>query len=150
MRIPALAVPLLCALLGACAAGSGGPPPEAEARVVDGYLIYREPLILPPDALAEVRLVRLGGDGAVSDIVAVSNVQGPLVPPIPFRLLYDPHYLASGAGPTALTAGIELYGRTLFSSDGALPVVLPLPAEDDILLVPLFGQWGAVEIGGAR
>lgn len=148
-RLAAAAVLAASLATTGCADGTGAPDRTAAvaegARTLDGYLLYREPLILPRDALAEVSLVRLAADGSVADVVAVDAVDGPLLPPIPFRLIYDPDYLRAGSGDTALTATIELYGRTLFSSDRPLPVALPVPVDRQPLVVPVFGQWGYVD-----
>lgn len=142
----AAALALLAALAACTAADEGGPAVEAP-QVLDGYLVYGEPLILPPDAVAEVRLLRHGGPVAGAEVVAAVDTPGPFVPPIPFRLLYDPLYLRnSGGGTLVLTAVIELYGRVLFRADPPLPVVLPLAAADQPVVVPLTGQWGVVEI----
>lgn len=146
-QVSAAAGLALLAALAACTAADGGGP-EAEApQVLDGYLVYGEPLILPPEAVAEVRLLRRDGPAAGAEVIATADTPGPFVPPIPFRLLYDPLYLRnSGGGTLVLTAVIELYGRILFRAEPPLPVVLPLAAADQPVVVPLIGQWGVVEI----
>lgn len=152
-RPPVAAALLLALLLAACAGqtpgtGEDGAAAGAVAEVLDGYLVYREPLILPPEALADVRLVRLDAEGTPDHLVAAAEMPGPLLPVTPFRLLYDPSYVAAVGGRLGVAAVISVRHHTLFSTERPVPVTLPRSPAADALVVPLYGQWDTVSIGG--
>ncbi len=142
---------LLTLLTAACAGGEDAAEGDvgAAVEVLDGYLVYREALILPPEAWADIRLLRLDADGEPVDLIAAAEVPGPLLPVTPFRLLYDPSYVNDGSsGALGVAAAITVRRLVLFRSERPVPVSLPRPAAADPLVVPLYGQWNTVDVGG--
>lgn len=126
---------LLATSLSACA--NTGPipfPPLASAEhgadhrdaaptegsfVIQGALIYREPVVLPPEAMARVQLVRLGPNRVARGVLSTVWVAGPMTPPVPFRLTWTPK-------------------RTLpLATDEQLAVVAMVMVDDEVIFTSL-------------
>lgn len=163
----ALSGVLLTAGLAACAGNAPGLPAAGESHahgldatvadgrgrevvplpakaVVQGALVYREPVILPPEALARVQLVRLGPDRTPRGVLATTWVAGPMVPPVPFRLTWNPRR-ALPLQPDerlAVVAMVILAEEVLFTS--VAPAALVSTGEP--VVVPLLARWGGLEV----
>ncbi len=77
-------------LLWMCAAGCASPPfAPRTAAVIQGNVVYRERLALPPDAIVHVRLVDISRPGAPARTVGEHVIRNPGAPPIPFAIRYE-------------------------------------------------------------
>ncbi|EKV28692.1 hypothetical protein C882_0904 [Caenispirillum salinarum AK4] len=128
------------------AAGASLAPrgPTMDRAVVQGALVYREPVVLPPEALARVQLVRLGPGRTPRGVLATAWVAGPMAPPVPFRLTWDPRTAAPLAPGErlAVVAMVMVADEVLFTS--LAPAAYTSPAEP--VVVPLLARWGGVEV----
>lgn len=126
--------PLFVALAALALAGCSPESPELPTDGIDdatdvpsrieGSVLYRERIALPPDATLRVQLVdRLIADG--DDAVLAETELAAMAPPIRFALDYDPDGLRAN-GEYGLLASIRGRGpggedTLLFASDTALP-----------------------------
>ncbi|WP_404380071.1 YbaY family lipoprotein [Caenispirillum salinarum] len=128
----------------AAGASLGPARPAVDPDVVQGALVYREPVVLPPEALARVQLVRLGPGRTPRGVLATAWVAGPMAPPVPFRLTWDPRSAAPLAPGErlAVVAMVMVADEVLFTS--LAPAAYTSPAEP--VVVPLLARWGGVEV----
>ena len=93
----------LAAALAACTSVAPQPQPQA-MKTLNGTLIYKQRIAIPPQTEAIVRLVDVSRADAAAIVIAQTrfNTNGRQVP-LPFRLEYDParidarmHYAVSG------------------------------------------------------
>lgn len=119
------------------------PSTRGEA-VVQGALIYREPVVLPPEAMARVQLVRLGPDRVPRGVLSTAWVAGPMAPPVPFRLTWNPRGVPPLAADErlAVVAMVMVADEVLFTS--LAPAAYVSAAEP--VVVPLLARWGGVEV----
>lgn len=83
----------LCLILAlaACDAGSQGtPPPEAMTGRISGSVLYRERMMLPPQALVEVQLQDISQADALASVLATVQLTPQGGPPYSFEIDYDP------------------------------------------------------------
>ena len=95
---------LLPALLaGAVLAGCGPRESEHLTGEVSGTLVYRERMMLSPEAVARVTLEDVTIADAPAKIVAEAEMKAPGQVPIAFTLEFDPHVILVDYGGNALT-----------------------------------------------
>jgi putative lipoprotein len=82
-------VAAFAAVLAACTTVAPQPPPAM--KTLDGTLVYRQRIALPPQTEAIVRLVDVSRADAAATVIAETRfrTEGRQVP-LPFRLEYDP------------------------------------------------------------
>ena len=105
----------LC-LAGALAAG----PALADFREIAGTAGYGEKTELPRNAVLEVQLLAVGGEGSAPAPIASVSVRILGAEPYPFRLTYDDAMVEEGQD-YALAARISVDGETVFKSAEAVP-----------------------------
>ncbi|WP_435100695.1 YbaY family lipoprotein [Arhodomonas sp. AD133] len=79
----------LVLIVGACAT----PPRDAadSGPAVTGEVLYRERIMLPPEAVLAVHLLDAPGADAPAEVLATQTIDiGDTAPPYSFRLPYDP------------------------------------------------------------
>lgn len=155
-------VAVLCALLpalfavGGCTApgnGEAGPDTLApvELPVVEGVLVWSEHMILPPPAVARVRLLRLGGPDVAPAVLAEAIMRGPLASPSPFLLPYRPPLGPPPDRGYGIAAMITVFGEVAFASSVPTPLSrLPPDPSETPVVVPLTGTFGTVVVDLAR
>jgi putative lipoprotein len=92
------------------------------ARQVTGTLLYRERLILPPGAVAEVSLLDVSRADAPARAIAQQVIRDPSPPPIPFVLEYDLADIDQRMS-YAVRASIRQHDQLLFTTDTVYPVI---------------------------
>ena len=85
-------------------------------------LMYRERILLPPGAVAEVWLLDTSLADAPAVEIAYQRIDDPGSPPIPFALDYDPSRIDERMQYGA-RATISHDGQLLFTSDTHYPVL---------------------------
>jgi len=85
---------------------------------LSGTLLYRERIALPPDAVATVRLVEVGGEQIA---IARTASQGRQVP-LPFTLDYDPARIVAGRRYALHAAIADSRGRPLWTEAAPFPL----------------------------
>lgn len=128
-----LAPALLClALLAGCV--SAPPAPSGpSAAAVTGQVVWRERLLLPPQAKVIVRLQDVSLADAPARLVAEAVIPAQ-TPPVAFSLGYDPAQVSPSAR-YAVSARVEVDGRLRFINDTAVPVINGGPTSDVEVLV---------------
>lgn len=120
------------------------PLPGARAAVVQGALVYREPVILPPEAMARVQLVRLGPNRVARGVLATVWVAGPMAPPVPFRLTWNPRQATPLAADERLAVvAMVMVGEEVLFTSLAPAALVP---NGRPVMVPLLARWGGVDI----
>ena len=124
-------ITMLSVVLGglvACSPDIPDDPAAAGANVsaglqqVTGTLMYRERILLPPGAVAEVWLLDTSLADAPAVEIAYQRIDDPGSPPIPFALDYDPSRIDERMQYGA-RATISHDGQLLFTSDTHYPVL---------------------------
>ena len=122
----ALAALIGIAVAGTPAQGADGAVTEddqtASREQVTGTLIYRERLMLPSGAVAEVSLLDVSRADAPARTLAQQVIANPPPPPIPFVLDYDPADIDERMR-YAVRAVIRQQDRLLFTTDTVYPVI---------------------------
>ncbi len=115
---PALPLTVLAALtLAGCAATA--PPEKAE---VTGQVIYRERILLPPNAKVTVVLADTSLMDAPARTLASQVIEGRTAPPFEFALPYDPAAI-DPRHVYSVSARIEVDGKLRFITDTHTPVI---------------------------
>ncbi|TDR90094.1 putative lipoprotein [Enterovirga rhinocerotis] len=129
---------------------------EAGTRFLDGRVIYRERMALPPSALVEVSLLDVSRADARAVTLGRTTIRPGRQAPIRYRLGYDDARILPGRS-YALHARITAGGRLLFLSTDRHPVFAGGPNATDILVRRVGGEpqaaspagrWRAERIGG--
>lgn len=111
---------MLCAaalLLTACAAAQKTETPAPDnLGTVSGTVLYRERIILPPDAELTVRLLDVSRADAPAQALGVQTMALAGPPPYAFRVAYDPQSI-DPRHSYAVAAEIRSGGRLLFITD---------------------------------
>jgi len=142
----ATAKALVGLLLAACAAACTTTAPSA-TTTVSATAIYRERVLLPPDAVFEATLEDVSRADAPAVVLASTRVTAP-VPPIAFAIAVDPARI-DATRRYALRGRITLNGQLLFATDTAYPVFGAADVRRvDIMLLRRVGGVGAA--GEAR
>jgi putative lipoprotein len=128
----------------------------AETRIIDGTVVYRERMALPPEASVEVKLV----DVSLADAPATTIAEITITPkgqvPIPYRLEYDSSKIVAGRS-YALQARISVGGQLWFMTTTRHPVFTGGADKADILVQHVagavspdspVGRWLAEDIRG--
>lgn len=137
---------VLLALCGLAACGNGGagsdPVAAGEAAggdgavaKIEGSVIYRERMLLPPGFEVEVQLQDISKADAMATVMATVLLQPASGPPYPFAIEYDP----STIDPRmryALRATIAVDGRMMFSSTDYIDPFAGNPVEILVRRVP--------------
>jgi len=91
-----------------------------DMKTIEGSVIYRERVALPPDAEIHIFLEDVARMDVPSDVIATIRIVPQGGPPWPFSLAYDPRKLHD-RGRYVLRARIEVDGRLLFISTRHIP-----------------------------
>ena len=110
-------VPLAALTLAGCA--SMEPAKSAE---VTGQVIYRERIMLPPNAQVTVTLADTSLMDAPSKTIATQVIKGQTAPPFKFALAYDPKAI-DPRNTYSVSARIEVDGKLRFITDTHTPVI---------------------------
>lgn len=103
-------------LLAACGKDSGQQAGEQGAMAqIEGSVIYRERMMLPPGAQVEVQLQDISRADALASVIATVMITPQGGPPYDFAIAYDPATIDSRMR-YALRGTISLDDRLLFSS----------------------------------
>ncbi|MEJ2514954.1 MAG: YbaY family lipoprotein [Gammaproteobacteria bacterium] len=128
--------------------------------VLTGTVTYRERMMLPPDAVIDVRLEDVSRADAPATVLASDQIQPDGAPPYGFRMEYDRASLMAGHS-YALRARIESGGRLLFINDTRIDAFANGPAGPVEILVKRVAsapagspglastRWELVELAGA-
>ncbi len=106
-----------------------------EMEQVTGTIFYRERMLLPPGAVAEITLQDVSRADAPARILARQDISDPPPPPIAFTLEYDPSEIDERMA-YSVRAVIRHEGLLMFTSDTHYPVITRGSGNTaDILLV---------------
>ena len=130
---------------------------DAQDKVIEGSVIYRERMMLPRGARVEVQLVDVSLADAPAVVLASATVTDAAASPVRYRLSYDPALVESGHR-YALQARISIDDRLLFINDthhafepgqssADIPVVR-VAAQPEQEALALTGSWLAEDILG--
>lgn len=90
--------------------------------LITGTAAYRERIALPPDAVLEVALEEISGDGAAVRVLGTARVEPAGQVPIRFEIPYDPASIDPGR-IYSVRARISAAGELLFATDRLNPVI---------------------------
>ncbi len=144
----------LCAALIAPAA-------QAETRVLDGTVTYREKMLLPPGARVQVQLADVSLADAPAKVLGETTFTPKTPVPLRFRIKYDDRNVTPNHS-YALQARITLGDELLFTNTSRHAVFGDQPDATEILVervgpgqvdplpLPAYptGEWLAEDIGG--
>ncbi len=145
------ALVLAALTLAACVTTAPGTPDPAaspSAGVLAGTVVYRARIALPPDAVAEVRLVDAAGGVVARETIPAAGRQVPL----PFALRYAPEAIRTGVAYTLHADIRDGVGRTLWATAAARPVLGggQEATTIDLVLTPASGGDEAAAVIGLR
>jgi uncharacterized lipoprotein YbaY len=104
-------------------AGSGQTGPSAPSQAsVSGTLTYLQRIALPPNAVAEVKLVDVSRQDAAAIVLSEQVISTPGQVPIPFEITYDPGTI-DPAHTYAIQARITVDGQPRFMTTTAYLVI---------------------------
>lgn len=106
----------------------------AQAEVLQGQVIIRDRMALPPGAVLEVTIEDISRPGAPAEVIGqtVQDITGQ--PPFAFAISYDPARLTD-RGRYGLRATIRHQGRLILTSDRVTPVLQPgAPFRPEVVL----------------
>ena len=111
----------LVALAALILAGCASPAPRETAEVT-GQVIYRERMMLPPNARVTVVLADTSLMDAPARTLASQVIEGRTAPPFEFALPYDPAAI-DPRHVYSVSARIEVDGKLRFITDTHTPVI---------------------------
>ena len=111
----------LVALAALILAGCASPAPRETAEVT-GQVIYRERMLLPPNARLTVVLADTSLMDAPARTLASQVIEGQTAPPFKFALAYDPAAI-DPRNVYSMSARIEVDGKLRFITDTHTPVI---------------------------
>ena len=111
----------LVALAALILAGCASPAPRETAEVT-GQVIYRERMLLPPNAKVTVVLADTSLMDAPARTLASQVIEGQTAPPFKFALAYDPAAI-DPRNVYSVSARIEVDGKLRFITDTHTPVI---------------------------
>ena len=115
------ALACLALLLSVAGCGKGGdqqqavPQGEQAVAVISGQVVYRERMMLPPEAEIEVQLQDISRADAMATVMASVMLKPQGGPPYPFEIEYDPSRIDQRMR-YALRATIAVGNRLMFTS----------------------------------
>ncbi|MFV0423109.1 YbaY family lipoprotein [Oleidesulfovibrio sp.] len=109
---------LLCFALTACAVKN----PAPEHATVTGTALYRERIMLPPDAELTIRLLDVSLADAPAKTLGVQVIPSPGNPPYAFSVAYDPAEI-DPRHTYSVAADIRVNGKLLFITDTHYSVI---------------------------
>lgn len=124
------------------------PAASPSAGVLAGTVAYRARIALPPDAVAEVRLVDAAGGVVARETIPAAGRQVPL----PFALRYTPEAIRAGVAYTLHADIRDGAGRALWATAAPRPVLGggPEAAPVHLVLTPASGEDEAAAVIGLR
>lgn len=151
-------------LAGACLVGAGlatrafADAPDARDAVIEGSVVYRERMMLPPGARVEVELADVSRADAPAVTIASVQIEDARTSPIPYRLTYDPARI-DVRFTYALQARIYDGDRLIFlntthhsalSDDGDTEILVErvVSGEEASGELEIYGSWLAEDIEG--
>ena len=103
----------------------------AESAQLAGRASYRERIALPPEAVFEAVLEKVGGGDAPAVEIGRVTLKDPGVPPFAFEIPYDRAAIEPG-GRYAVRARVTVEGALVFMSEAAQPVLTGAPGDLEI------------------
>lgn len=147
---------LIASGLVASTAGLALADGAASAHTISGNVVYRERMLLPPGAIATVRLEDVSLADAPARVLAETSVPAH-TSPTAFSLDYDPGLIEAGH-TYALRAGITDSDQLMFTTTerhtfdphqaGAVELLVQRVANEAAATLPLVGGWLAEDIDG--
>ena len=116
---------LALAVAAVTAAGCATMPstaPKTGIAEVTGQVLYRERIMLPPDAKVTVTLADTSLADAPAKVIATQVIEGQSAPPFQFALAYDPAQI-DARHTYSVSARIEAGGKLRFITDTHTPVI---------------------------
>ena len=151
-------------LAGACFMGAGlatrvfADAPDSRDEVIEGNVVYRERMMLPPGARVEIEFADVSRADAPSVTIASVRIDDAHASPIPYRLTYDPTLIDPRAR-YALQARIYDGNTLIFTNTTHHPALDAAGTSTEILVervaVPaegeleIYGSWLAEDIEGS-
>ncbi|WP_068109898.1 YbaY family lipoprotein [Tropicimonas marinistellae] len=114
-------------------------PALAPAETLSGTVTYRERMMLPPDAVLEVRLEDVSLADAPSVTLGTYRADAPKAPPFPFEVEYDPAEI-DVSGRYSLRATVRAGDKLLMTTDTAYPVLTAGDGTDVEMLLRMTGS----------
>jgi len=130
-----LAALVLAAVLSACGEKAEDTAMEQQAGVIEGTVLYRERMMLPPDAQLDIQLEDVSRADAPATVLATVTQPTATAPPWPFRITYDPEEQGS-RHRYGLRATVSHNGRLLFTSDTFVDAFAEQAPEIVLVRVP--------------
>lgn len=128
------AVVLLTPLYGCDGADEGGGAAPAPAKI-QGAVVYRERMMLPPGAEVKVQLEDISRADALAEVLAVVTMTPQGGPPYAFAIDYDANRIDE-RHRYALRASITLDGNLMFTTTEYTDPFQPGPIEMMVERVP--------------
>ncbi len=130
-----LAAFLVAGMLSACGQTAEDTTIEQGAGVIEGTVMYRERMMLPPDAQLEINFEDVSRADAPATVLATVTQSTATAPPWPFRISYDPATLDS-RHRYGLRATVRHKDRLLFTSDTFVDAFAEQAPEIVLVRVP--------------
>lgn len=141
----------------ALGAGWGGMHAMAQGKAerrISGKVLYRERIMLPPQALVTVSLLDVSRADAPADVLAQTQIKGKSASPFDYELQFDPARI-DPRHRYSLQARITVGDQLIFISTTSNPPDFEREAQEDILVTRvgatpgnLGGSWLAEDIEG--
>lgn len=125
---------LLLAPLYGCDGDGGGASAPAPAKI-QGTVLYRERMMLPPGAEVKVQLEDISRADAMAEVLAVVTMTPQGGPPFAFAIDYDANRIEERRR-YALRASITLDGNLMFTTTEYTDPFQPGPIEMTVERVP--------------
>ncbi|MEP6389561.1 MAG: META domain-containing protein [Halioglobus sp.] len=115
--------------------GSSKDSAEMTAGTIKGMVVYRERMLLPPDAQIEIQLQDVSRADAMATVMAVVNMAADGAPPYPFVIEYDTSQVDARMR-YALRATIHSGDRLMFTNTDYIDPFSESPVEVLVRRVP--------------
>ncbi len=138
---------LLAGVLGGCGQQTGDVAMDQAAGVIEGTVLYRERMMLPPDAQLEIQLEDVSRADAPATVLAVVTQATATAPPWPFRISYDPTTL-DPRHRYGLRATVRHEGQLVFTSDSFVDAFAEDAPEIVLVHVPRSAPAPTAAAGG--
>ena len=116
---------------------------------IEGMVVYRERMLLPPDAQLEIQLQDISRADALATVLAVVNMAADGAPPYPFTIAYDTSTIDTRMR-YALRATIHSGDRLMFTNTDYIDPFSPGPVEVLVRRVPVQSVPPAATLEGTQ
>ncbi|MDW8403305.1 YbaY family lipoprotein [Chloroflexus sp.] len=119
------------------------------AATITGTITYRERVTLPPDALVTLQIAEVTARGVAGRVIAEQTfATSGAQPPFRFNLTYNPTVIDAGRVYT-LQGYIRSGGKTLFVTDGLIPVITGNAPRSDINVIMVAARSTSLPAAGS-